>query len=139
MQWHERIGRRLKLRDLHILLAVAQHGSMAKAAELAISQPAVSKAIATWSMRLSPADRTRQGTEVTSYRADQPRNGNIDELKKPQERVLPTPPSVNCALAAGELGRTIAGHHRPILSAMPQGDPDGCAGRGRYDALSRAA
>ena len=47
MQWHERIGRRLKLRDLHILLAVVQHGSMAKAAAaLAISQPAVSKAIA---------------------------------------------------------------------------------------------
>ncbi len=47
MQWHDRIGRRLKLRDMHILLAVAQRGSMAKAAaELAISQPAVSKAIA---------------------------------------------------------------------------------------------
>jgi DNA-binding transcriptional LysR family regulator len=47
MHWADRIGRRLKLRDLHILLAVVQHGSMAKAsAELAISQPAVSKAIA---------------------------------------------------------------------------------------------
>ena len=34
MQWHDRIGRRLKLRDLHILLAVVQRGSMAKAASL---------------------------------------------------------------------------------------------------------
>jgi DNA-binding transcriptional LysR family regulator len=47
MQWSERIGRRLKLRDLHILLAVAKSGTMGKAAaDLAMSQPAVSKAIA---------------------------------------------------------------------------------------------
>jgi len=40
MEWSDRIGRRIKLRDLHILLAVAECGSMAKAAEhLAISQP----------------------------------------------------------------------------------------------------
>src|SRR5260370_16571870 len=70
MQWHERIGRRLKLRDMHILLAVVQHGSMAKAAAaLAISQPAVSKAIAdmehTVGLRL--LDRTRQGIEATTY------------------------------------------------------------------------
>jgi DNA-binding transcriptional LysR family regulator len=46
MQWNNRIGRRLKLRDLHILLAVAKSGSMGKAAsDLAVSQPAVSKAI----------------------------------------------------------------------------------------------
>ena len=54
MQWIDRIGRRLKLRDLHILLSVAQRGSMAKAAaELAISQPAVSKAIADMSGQLA--------------------------------------------------------------------------------------
>src|SRR6266581_4950110 len=47
MQSIERARRRLKLRDLHILLVVALRGSMAKAAaELAISQPAVSRAIA---------------------------------------------------------------------------------------------
>ena len=41
MQWDGRIGRKIKLRDLHILLAVVQAGSMAKAAiELAVSQPA---------------------------------------------------------------------------------------------------
>jgi DNA-binding transcriptional LysR family regulator len=70
MQWHDRIGRRLKLRDLHILLAVVQRGSMAKAAaELAISQPAVSKAIAdmehTLGLRL--LDRARHGIEPTTY------------------------------------------------------------------------
>ena len=47
MDWGDRIGRRLKLRDLHILLAVVQAGSMSKAArELSVSNPVVSKAIA---------------------------------------------------------------------------------------------
>jgi len=32
MQWDHRVGNRLKLRDLNILLAVAEAGSMAKAA-----------------------------------------------------------------------------------------------------------
>ena len=33
MDWTDRIGRRLKPRDLHVFLAVAETGSMAKAAE----------------------------------------------------------------------------------------------------------
>ena len=65
MQWVDRVGRRLKLRDLHILLTVVQRRSMAKAAvELAISQPAVSKAIAdmehTFGLRL--LERSRGGS-----------------------------------------------------------------------------
>ena len=47
MQWTERIGRRIKLRDLHVLHTVVQAGSMTKAAhDMAISVPVVSKAIA---------------------------------------------------------------------------------------------
>jgi DNA-binding transcriptional LysR family regulator len=70
MQWNQRIGRRIKLRDLHILLAVAKSGSMGKAAaDLAVSQPAVSKAIAdlehTLGVRLF--DRSPQGIEPTPY------------------------------------------------------------------------
>ena len=43
---HE-IGRRIRLRDLHIFLTVSQRGSMAQAAhQLAMTQPAVSGAIA---------------------------------------------------------------------------------------------
>jgi DNA-binding transcriptional LysR family regulator len=72
MQWTDRIGRRLKLRDLHILLSVVQRGSMAKAAaELAISQPAVSKAIADMEhavgLRLLDRNRNRNGIEPTPY------------------------------------------------------------------------
>jgi len=70
MQWNDRIGRRLKLRDLHILLAVVERGSMAKAAaELAISQPAVSKAIADmeYALGLPLLERSRTGIEPTTY------------------------------------------------------------------------
>jgi DNA-binding transcriptional LysR family regulator len=70
MQWADRIGHRIKLRDLHVLIAVVQTGSMTKAAEsLAISVPVVSKAISdlehTLGVRL--LDRSAQGVEPTSY------------------------------------------------------------------------
>lgn len=68
--WDDRIGRRLKLRDLHILLTVAQCGSMGKAAtQLAVSQPAISKAIAEMehTLRVRLLDRTAQGIVPTLY------------------------------------------------------------------------
>jgi DNA-binding transcriptional LysR family regulator len=87
MQWTDRVGRRLKLRDLHILLAVVQCRSMAKAAtELAISQPAVSKAIADMehALGLRLLDRTRQGIEPTVYGRALIRRGLavFDELRQ---------------------------------------------------------
>jgi DNA-binding transcriptional LysR family regulator len=70
MKWHDRIGRRLKLSDLHLFITVVEMGSMGKAAErLAISQPTVSKAIAdiehTIGVRL--LDRTITGVAPTAY------------------------------------------------------------------------
>jgi DNA-binding transcriptional LysR family regulator len=70
MDQDARIRRRLKLRHLDTLLAVAQHRSMAQAAtHLSVSQPAVSKAIAemehTLGVRLF--DRTAQGVEPNLY------------------------------------------------------------------------
>ena len=70
VKWSDRIGRRLKLYDLHVFDIVAETGSMGKAAErLAISQPSVSKAIAdleqTVGVRL--LDRSAKGVEVTPY------------------------------------------------------------------------
>ena len=47
MEWESRLGRRLRVRDLYILSTVVKSGSMVKAArQLAMSQPAVSEAIA---------------------------------------------------------------------------------------------
>ena len=70
VDWDTRIGKRVRLRDLHILLSVVQCGSMAKAAaQLGVSQPAVSEAIAglerTLDVRL--LDRGRRGIEPTTY------------------------------------------------------------------------
>jgi DNA-binding transcriptional LysR family regulator len=70
MDWSDRIGRRIKLRDLHVLMAVADTGSMAKAAaRLRISHPAISKTIsdleATLGVRL--LDRGSQGAELTAH------------------------------------------------------------------------
>jgi len=47
IDWESQIGRRLKLRDLHVFFTAVQHGSMSKAAhQLGASQPAVSEIIA---------------------------------------------------------------------------------------------
>ena len=66
----ERELRRLRLRDLRILTTVARTGSMGKAAaQLALSQPAVSKAIAGMELALGVGllDRTPRGVEPTLY------------------------------------------------------------------------
>ena len=68
MQVSDRVGRRVKLHDLHVLMAVAQSGSMGKAARrLNTSQSAISRSIAelehAFGVRLF--DRSRQGIEPT--------------------------------------------------------------------------
>jgi DNA-binding transcriptional LysR family regulator len=87
MDWSDRIGRRIKLRDLHILQAVAQQGSMAKAARhLAISQPVISKVISDLEREIGwpLLDRDRHGAEPTIYGASLLRHGLavFDELRQ---------------------------------------------------------
>jgi DNA-binding transcriptional LysR family regulator len=84
--WEGRIGRRLRLRDLHILFAVVQHGSMAKAGvHLGMSQSAVSQAIAALERALDIRllDRTPRGVEPTVYADALMRRGRaaFDELR----------------------------------------------------------
>ena len=70
VDWEARIGRRLRLRDLHMFFAVVQSGSMAKAAiHLGVTQPAVSKAIGDLESALGARllDRSPQGVEPTIY------------------------------------------------------------------------
>jgi DNA-binding transcriptional LysR family regulator len=67
---NDRIGHRLKLRDLHILMTILNTGSMGKAAQrLNITQPNVSRAVAdlehTFGVRL--LDRHPQGVDPTKY------------------------------------------------------------------------
>jgi molybdate transport repressor ModE-like protein len=87
MDWSERIGRRVKLRDLHVLLAIVQSGSIAKAAkQLAISQPVVSKVVSDLEQTLGVRllDRDRRGAEATIYGAALLKRGiaAFDELKQ---------------------------------------------------------
>ena len=66
----EIIGHRLKLQHLSVAMAVAQQGSMGKAArQLAVSQPVVSKTIADLEHLLGVRlfDRSPQGVEPTLY------------------------------------------------------------------------
>ena len=85
--WEARIGRRIRLRDLHVLLTVIQCGSMAKAARrLAVSQPAISKAIADLehTLEVHLLDRGPQGVEPTLYGSALVRRGLavFDELRQ---------------------------------------------------------
>jgi DNA-binding transcriptional LysR family regulator len=66
---HE-IGRRIRLRDLHVLLTVSQRGSMAQAAaQLGLSQPAVSGVIAELERTLGVPlfERSTRGVTPTVY------------------------------------------------------------------------
>lgn len=70
MDWGQRIGRRLKLRDLHILISVVECGSMTRAAkQLSVSNPVISKAIASLEHTLGVRllDRDVQGIHPTIH------------------------------------------------------------------------
>src|SRR5215471_16103551 len=85
--WESQIGRRLKLRDLHVFSTVVQRGSMAKAAQqLGVSTSAVSEVIADLEHALGVRllDRSAQGIEPTVY-GDALLTGSVavfDDLKQ---------------------------------------------------------
>src|SRR3954468_11517757 len=70
MQLSDRIGRRMKLQDLHVLMTVVQAGTLGNAGELLnIPQPAISRSIAELEHALGVRllDRHRRGVEPTTY------------------------------------------------------------------------
>lgn len=70
MQLSDRIGNRMKLQDLHVLMTVVQAGSMGKAAQiLNTTQPNISRSIGELEQALGVRllDRHRQGIEPTEY------------------------------------------------------------------------
>ncbi len=92
MQLSDRIGHRIKLQQLHVLIAVVQAGSMHKAAALLnSSQPVISRSIAelehTLGVRL--LDRHTQGIEPTAYGRAMLEHGiaAFDELKQGMKRI----------------------------------------------------
>jgi DNA-binding transcriptional LysR family regulator len=70
MQWTDRVGRRLKLHDLHVLMTVVQAGSMGKAAQrLNTAQPAISRSISALehAFKVPLLDRGPKGVAPTIY------------------------------------------------------------------------
>ncbi len=70
IDWEDQIGRRLRIRDLHVLFTVAQRGSMAKAAaQLGVSTPTISEVIASLEHVLGVRllERSAQGVVPTAY------------------------------------------------------------------------
>jgi DNA-binding transcriptional LysR family regulator len=70
INWDDHIGRNLKLRDLRVFFAVAECGSMAKAAaQFRVTQPAVSQIIVDLERALGVRlfDRNTRGVEPTIY------------------------------------------------------------------------
>jgi DNA-binding transcriptional LysR family regulator len=68
--WETRIGRRVRLRDLHAFATVVQSGSMAKAAiELGVTQSAVSQMMADLeaALRVRLLDRSTRGVAATAF------------------------------------------------------------------------
>ena len=87
MRLSDRIGKRIKLQDVHVLMTVVQAGSMSKAARhLNTSQPNISKSIADLERALGVRllDRHSQGVEPTDYGRALLNGGAavFDELRK---------------------------------------------------------
>jgi DNA-binding transcriptional LysR family regulator len=122
-EWNDRVRRRIKLRDVDILLSVIQTGSMGKAAAaLNMSQPAVSKAIAyleqTLGVRL--LDRSRQGVEPTPYGRALVKRGlaMFDELRQGVHDIASlTDPTVG-EVRMGGSEHTISAIYAPIIHRL---------------------
>src|SRR3954447_7478484 len=109
MEWESRLGKRLRVRDLYILSTVVKTGGMAKAArQLAMTQPAVSSAIANLEHMLGVRllDRSPRGIVPTIY-ADAMLKRSVavfDELKQSVKDVafLADPTTGELRIGCGE-------------------------------------
>jgi DNA-binding transcriptional LysR family regulator len=128
MQWNDRVRRRLKLRDVDILLTVIQTGSMGKAASLLnMSQPAISNAIAhlehTLGVRL--LDRSRQGVEPTpSGRALIKRGvAMFDELRQGVQDIASLSNPTVGEIRMGGSEHTISAIYSPVVQRLSREYP----------------
>jgi DNA-binding transcriptional LysR family regulator len=108
--WTDRIGRRLTLWDLSILLTAVEAGSMSKAADqLRVSQPAISKTIALLEREVGTqlVKRSSRGIEPTEHgRALLTRGrAELDELNNAvrEMEVLSDPKAGELRIAANEV------------------------------------
>lgn len=123
MRRTDRVDRRVKLRDLRILRALAESGSMSRAAkQLAVSQPVVSKTIADLEHALGVRlfDRTSHGVEATAYGRALLNCGTVvlDELRRGmQEITFLSDPSIG-ELRVGGAGPFVDGLIPAVISRL---------------------
>lgn len=128
IDWERQIGRRLKLRDLHVFVTIVQRGSLGKAAEyLGVSQPSVSATIADLEHALGVRlfDRGPRGVEPTVYGRALLKRGTaaFDELKQSIKDIefLADPTAGEVRIACPEsLASSIL---PPIVEAFSQKNP----------------
>ena len=128
MKQIELIERRIKFQHLNVVRAVAQQGSMGKAAKhLAVSQPVVSKVVAELEEMLGVSlfDRSRHGVELTLYgrallkRSIRP----FDELKATVEEVAFLADPTVGELRIGSADYLISGLGAAVMDRMWQRFP----------------
>jgi len=127
IDWDQQIGRRLKLRDLHVFVTVARRGSMAKAAaELGVSQPVISAVVADLEHAIGVRlfDRSAKGVEPTLYGEALLKGGvaTFDDLKQTIKAIefLADPTSGEVKIGCPE---TVAAILDPIIRTLMQRYP----------------
>jgi DNA-binding transcriptional LysR family regulator len=128
VEWSDRVRRRLRLRDVDILLTVIQTGSMGRAAAvLNMSQPAISKSVAylerTVGVRL--LDRGRYGVEPTPYgRALVKRGASVfDELRRGVQDIASLADPTSGEVRMGGSEHTISAIYAPLVRRFSQQYP----------------
>jgi DNA-binding transcriptional LysR family regulator len=136
---NEILSRRVKLRQLNVLLSVMQWGSMARAADhLSVSQPVVSKTIAELEglLGMPLLERTSQGVEPTIYGTALARRSialfndlrtSINELEaladpSAGELRIGTTEPMAAGLVSGIIGELLQ-HHPRVRLHVVLGDP----------------
>jgi molybdenum-dependent DNA-binding transcriptional regulator ModE len=111
MEASERVGRRLKLRALHVLETVVRTGSMAKAAsQLNVTQPGVSKAISELERAL--------GVRLLDVMCCERRRHDVTGLWRWQQSILRNIRRSNkCVPAVGTIGARAT--NQPDPAAIP--------------------
>jgi DNA-binding transcriptional LysR family regulator len=126
--WEGHIGRRLRLRDLHVFSRVVQLGSMAKAAaQMRVTQPAVSQVIADLehALGVSLLDRSPRGVTPTIYGETLLRGGSaaFDDLRQTIKQIefLANPTAGEVRIGCPE---TVATLIAPVVEQLSQRYPD---------------
>ena len=128
IDWESQLGRRIRLRDLHVFATTVRLGSMAKAAkELGVSQPAVSEVISALEHVLGVPllDRIPRGVEPTIYGSALLRRsiGAFDELRQGIKEIefLSDPTAGELRIGCPE--SIAAGYLQPIVARFAKTYP----------------